>query len=171
MENRITKKVDTHLTSFKEDIKEWFDVNNSDISGDANKNAFLQFIFDYGTLSLSKEDFARRKRIKNTVPLQIRCCACRATGEQCTRRRKDGHEFCGTHIKGTPYGVVEQNKLETNTLKKKEIWVQEIKGINYFIDDTNNIYLHDDILQQTKNPTIIGKYFNDSEGNFCANFI
>jgi hypothetical protein len=172
MESRINKKVDTHLSAFKEDIKEWFDVNNSDISGDANKNTFLQFIFDYDALSLSKDDFTRRKRVKNSVPLQIRCCACRANGEQCTRRRKDGLDYCGTHIKGTPYGVVQLNKSEVNLLSKKQVWVQEIKGIQYFIDDSNNIYLHEDILNNIKNPTIIGKYSKDHNGtyNICGEF-
>lgn len=172
MESRITKKVDTHLTSFKEDIKEWFDANNSDISGDATKNAFLQFIFDYDTLSLSKDDFTRRKRVKNSIPLQIRCCACRANGEQCTRRRKDGEEYCGTHVKGTPYGIVEPNKSDINITNKKQVWVQEIKGIQYFIDDSNNIYLHEEILNNIKNPTVIGKYSVDIEGkyNICGEF-
>ena len=170
MENRISRKVDTHLMSFKEDIKEWFSKNNSDITGESNKNSFLQFIFDYGSLSLSKEDFTRRKRVKNTVSLQIRCCACRANGEQCTRRKKDGEEFCGTHIKGTPYGIVEQDKTDIVPVKKREIWVQEIKGIQYFIDNSNNIYLHEDILNSKKDPSIIGKYNIDNDGkyNICG---
>jgi hypothetical protein len=166
MENRISRKVDTHLTTFKEDIKEWFNKNNSDINGDSNKNNFLQFIFDYGSVSLSKEDFTRRKRVKNTVSLQIRCCACRANGEQCTRRKKDGEDFCGTHIKGTPYGIVEQNKNDIVQVKKCEIWVQEIKGIQYFIDSNKNIYLHEDILNNKKNPSVIGSYSVDDSGKY-----
>ena len=166
MENRISRKVDHHITSFKEDIKKWFDQNNSDISGDSNKNSFLQFIFDYDALSLSKDDFTRRKRIKNIVPLQIRCCAKRANGEQCTRRKKEGEEYCGTHIKGTPYGVAESEKNENTYIKKKEIWVQEIKGIQYFIDNEYNIYLHEDILNNRHNPTIVGKYTKSDNGTY-----
>lgn len=173
MESRITKKVDIHLTSFKEDIKEWFEANNADISGGSSRNEFLQFIFDYGTLCLSKDDFAKRKRVKNTVPTQIRCCACRANGEQCTRRRKEGEDFCGTHNKGTPYGVIQSDILDLNILKKKEIWVEEIKGIHYFIDDANNIYLHEDIVNNKKNPMIIGKYSINDDGKYdiCGKFI
>jgi len=166
MENRISRKVDHHITSFKEDIKKWFDKNNSDISGESNKNSFLQFIFDYDALSLSKDDFTRRKRVKNTVPLQIRCCAKRANGEQCTRRKKEGEEYCGTHIKGTPYGVAESEKNESASIKKKEIWVQEIKGIQYFIDNESNIYLHEDILNNKHNPVIVGKYTKGNDGNY-----
>jgi len=169
MQNRITKKVDTHVTAFKEDIKDWFDTNKADISGDSNKNAFLQFIFDYDALSLSNDDFTRRKRLKNTVPLQIRCHACRANGEQCTRRQKDGEEYCGTHIKGTPYGVVQTSKVDVVSLTKKQVWIQEIKGINYFIDDDNNIYLHSEIINNSNNPTIIGKYsMNNGKYSICG---
>ena len=110
METRITKKVDQYLTQFKKDIKDWFIENNSNISGEADKNLFLQYIYDYDNLILKREDFVRRKRIKNSVPLQIRCCACRANGEQCTRRKKNNEEYCGTHSKGTPYGIMEFNK-------------------------------------------------------------
>lgn len=166
MENRISRKVDNHLTIFKQEIKDWFDKNKCDISGDSNKSQFLQFIFDYGALSLSKDDFTKRKRVKNTVPLQIRCCACRANGEQCTRRKKEGEDYCGTHVKGTPYGMIEKNKLNITPIKKREIWVQEIKGIQYFIDNETNIYLHEDILNNNKDPSIIGKYTKDSEGNY-----
>ena len=48
----------------------------------------------------------KRKRVKNVVHLSDRCCAKRANGEQCTRRRKDTTtEYCGTHLKGTPHGI------------------------------------------------------------------
>ncbi len=62
MENRISRKVDTHLMSFKEDIKEWFNKNNSDITGESNKNSFLQFIFVFGSFSLVKKVFIWRER-------------------------------------------------------------------------------------------------------------
>ena len=82
MENRITKKVDTHLFEFKNEVKIWFDKNECDISGKHTKSDFLKFIFDFNGISLSKDDFQKRKRIKNSVPIQIRCCAKRANGEQ-----------------------------------------------------------------------------------------
>ena len=44
MENRISRKVDTHLTTFKEDIKEWFNKNNSDINGVLIKITFTVYI-------------------------------------------------------------------------------------------------------------------------------
>ena len=106
MENRIAKKVEIHLLEFKNNIKNWFDNNNSDICGQYSRSDFLKFIYDYSSISLLKDDFQKRKRIKNTIPIQIRCCAKRANGEQCTRRKKNDQEFCGTHCKGTPYGKI-----------------------------------------------------------------
>ena len=166
MENRLSKKINTHLHTFKQAIQEWFKNNNSDIIGDSNINIFLQFIFDYNYILLTKEDFTRRKRIKNNVLPPVRCCAYRANGEQCTRRKKTTFEFCGTHIKGTPYGIIQQIENETPIVNKYEVWIQEIQGIQYFIDDKNNIYLHEHILNNTNNPNIIGKYTINDAGNY-----
>jgi len=171
MENRISRKVDNYLTTFKEDVKTWFDKNEADIAGPSGKSEFLKFIFDYDALSLSKDDFSKRKRVKNTVPNQLRCCAKRANGEQCTRRRKDGDEFCGTHIKGTPYGKILTDKTEVVAPKKRDIWVQEIKGIQYFIDNQQNVYSHDDILGNKNNPTVIAKYCKVGEVYTIKNFL
>tara|TARA_B100001093_G_C26854569_1_gene1026787 strand:+ start:2425 stop:2946 length:522 start_codon:yes stop_codon:yes gene_type:complete len=166
MENRITKKVDTHLTEFKNEVKLWFDNNDCDICGKYNKSDFLKFIFDFDGISLSKDDFQKRKRVKNSVPIQIRCCAKRANGEQCTRRKKDDSDFCGTHIKGRPYGKIECTLCETPLVKKIDIWVEDIKGINYYIDEHGNVYNHEDVLSNKKNPYVIANYERDRDGNY-----
>ena len=89
---------------------------------DANTHELIQYICDYNRLSLCKEDFMKRKRVKNAVHLSDRCCAKRSDGEQCTRRKKADHvTFCGTHLKGTPHGVY--NITEE---KKQQINVAEI---------------------------------------------
>ena len=75
MENRITKKVDTLVGQFKDDVKNWLEENNVEITGNSNKSDFLKFIFDHNTVTLSQNDFQRRKRVKNDVPNLIRCCA------------------------------------------------------------------------------------------------
>ena len=157
MENRINKKVETQVGQFKQDVKQWFDDNNSAIS-ESKKSDFLKFIFDYQAIKLTTDDFQRRKRVKNVVPSSIRCCAKRANGEQCTRRKKDDDEYCGTHSKGTPYGKADNSESNSTTLKKCEVWVQEIKGIQYFIDNNFNVYNHEDILQNKTSPEVIGHY-------------
>ena len=155
MERRLTKKVESHQLSFKNDLKEWIMKN---MMKSENLPQLLTFIYDYPNLSLSKEDFQKRKRVKNTVPQFERCMAKRANGEQCTRRKKDGSCFCGTHIKGTPHGVVDDSKEPTQQIKKVEVWVQEIKGINYYIDAEKNVYLPEDIISNSKRPRVIGTW-------------
>jgi len=170
MENRITKKVDISIAQFKQDVKGWFETNNSDISGKCSKSDFLKFIFDHNTVNLSKDDFQRRKRVKNSVPSNIRCCAKRASGEQCTRRKKEECEYCGTHVKGSPYGKIECGPEELLSVKKREIWVQDIKGIQYFIDAESNVYSHEDILNNKTNPEIICQYIKDLNDNYALIF-
>ena len=72
---------------------------------------------------------------------------------------------CGTHIKGTPHGIVDSNG-ESKTVTKIEVWVQEIKGINYYIDDSNNVYLPEDILQNSTSPRKIGVWSLTESGDY-----
>ena len=100
----------------------------------------------------------KRKRIKNAVHLSDRCCAKRASCEQCTRRKKEGNEYCGTHLKGTPHGVCEPGDNEKPLGQKIEVWVQDIQGIVYYIDKNFNVYQTEDIYTNKVNPKIIAKY-------------
>ena len=85
MEKKISTKVDNYIQSFKKDIKVYLD--NEDTLSFNEKSNFLKFIYDYDNLSLDKDDFKKRKRVKSVVPLYLRCCAKRANGEQCTRKK------------------------------------------------------------------------------------
>jgi hypothetical protein len=169
MEKRITKKVEQYQHDFKTAIKDYLDQhkctvvqNNNTITSD-----FLKFVYDFQNLELSKEDFVKRKRVKNYVPNYERCSGKRANGEQCSRRKKTDECFCGTHIKGTPHGVVEESeKDQQNTMTKIEVWVQEIKGINYYIDNANNVYLPGDILSNNSNPRKIGIWNLTDNGDY-----
>jgi hypothetical protein len=125
-------------------------------------NQLLQYIYDYDRLSFNKEDLQKRKRVKNYVPIFDRCCAKRASCEQCTRRKKEGSEYCGTHMKGTPHGIIDiQNENKVNT-QKVEVWVQDIQGIVYYIDKFNNVYKTEDIVEGKQNPQIIAKYVKNN---------
>jgi hypothetical protein len=127
------------------------------------------FVYNYEKLRLGKEDFMERKRVKSVVPIYERCCAKRANGEQCTRRKKDGETYCGTHIKGTPHSIVDEVECETPTAKnvKVDIWAQDIKGIIYYIDKAGNVYDTEDIMKIDKYPKrIIAKYHQDEAGKY-----
>jgi hypothetical protein len=156
MENRINKKIEIFFSNFKTAVqKQILDMGFTETD---KTNDLIEFIFAYDRLVFSKEDFLRRKRLKNTIPNTNRCTAKRANGEQCTRRRKCDTSFCGTHFKTTPHGSFEENTSE-NTTTDVSIFVQDIKGIMYYLDDNNNIYHTSDILQNKDNPRIIAKYY------------
>ena len=122
MERRIVKKVEQHQLDFKSAIKTFLEENNclmkSTTDDNINNSNFLKFIYDFENLSLLKDDFKKRKRIKNQVPKYERCEARRANCEQCTRRKKDYCSFCGTHSKGTPHVVVDSSNNENKKITK-----------------------------------------------------
>jgi len=79
MEKRINKKLESYITTFKDNIRDKagsLGIKNEQI------NHLLQFIYDYDRLNFGKDDFIKRKRVKNVVPFFDRCCAKRANGEQ-----------------------------------------------------------------------------------------
>jgi hypothetical protein len=157
MEKRINAKLDKYIHTLKENIR-----NKGDQLGLLYKSdemgQLLQYIYDYERLTFVKEDFQKRKRVKNFVPIFDRCCAKRASCEQCTRRKKDGSEYCGTHSKGTPNGFVQMNKCGDCITKKIELVLEEVNGIAYYIDTFYNVYKTEDILSGKENPQIIAKY-------------
>ena len=161
MERRLNKKAETYITAFKDSIRE--KATQLGMTKNDQVNQLLQYIYDHDRLSFNKEDFQKRKRVKNFVPVFDRCCAKRASDEQCTRRKKDGCEFCGTHLKGTPHGVVDESNEPKNNTQKVDVWVQDIQGIVYYIDKNMNVYQAEDIISNKVNPKIIAKYVRDGE--------
>ena len=78
--------------------------------------------------------------------------------------------YCGTHIKGLSYGSILNGAAEEQQKDKKvEIWIEEINGIQWYIDSENNVYDSNDIISGSKNPRIIHKLKinNDYEYEFC----
>lgn len=169
MERRINKRIENYISELKDNVKQ--KVSELGLTKDANICQVVQYICDYERLALGKEDFMKRKRVKNVVHLSDRCCAKRANSEQCTRRRKDDTtEFCGTHLKGTPHGICDLNEEVKPQTQKIEVWAQDIQGIIYYIDKTSNVYQLEDILQGKTNPRIIAKYLKVGETYFIPEF-
>ena len=73
MERRINKKLEAYITTFKEDIK--FKAEQLGLHSNPQLSSLIQLVYDYDRLVLCKEDFMKRKRIKNAVHLSDRCCA------------------------------------------------------------------------------------------------
>lgn len=161
MEKRLNKKLELWITGFKDNIRE--KASQIGISKNDQTNQLIQYIYDYDRLTFGKEDFQKRKRVKNVVPFFDRCCAKRASNEQCTRRKKDGIEYCGTHMKGTPHGIIDNQNESKPSTQKIEVWAQDIQGIVYYIDKAYNVYQAEDIIVNKLNPKIIAKYIKNGD--------
>jgi hypothetical protein len=201
MERRISSKIDTYIIDFKDavsfKIRELGSAASAAVASEINGNGtnantsaaevstnatidqfckqLTSFVYEYEKLKLSKEDFMKRKRVKNTVSIELRCLAKRANGEQCTRKKKDGCDYCGTHTKGVPCSIMDDNEENSDKVKISQqsvnIWVQNIKGIEYFIDSSQNVYKHEDVINNSTNPRIIAKYTKNSSGTFSIAFL
>jgi hypothetical protein len=132
------------------------------------------FVYEYEKLKLTKEDFMKRKRVKNMVSIELRCLAKRANGEQCTRKKKEECDYCGTHTKGVPCSIMDDKESGDKSKLNQQsvnIWVQNIKGIEYFIDGSQNVYKHEDVINNSTNPRIIAKYSKSETGAFSIAFL
>ena len=198
MERRISGKIDAYIIDFKDalssKIRELGTAasaaaasesggagTNNCVAGAGGNTTIDQlckqlttFVYEYEKLKLTKEDFMKRKRVKNTVPIQERCLAKRANGEQCTRKKKEGCDYCGTHTKGVPCSIMDDEKDGDKPKLNQQsvnIWVQNIKGIEYFIDGSQNVYKHEDVINNSTNPRIIAKYSKSETGAFSIAFL
>lgn len=176
MERRINARIDAHTVAFKQQIAAQFEEVRQKYAHAFTEHPqlmdmhrdythIMNFIYEADKLKLSKDDFVKRKRVKNAVPVFDRCHAKRANGEQCTRRKKDGCLCCGTHTKGTPHGMFDGLNISSTNIKV-ETWVQDIKGIMYHIDNKGNVYDPEDIVANKINPNVIAKYTKSANGAY-----
>lgn len=194
MERRISGKIDAYIIDLKDALSSKIRELGSAASAAAASESgarhdkcvagttidqlckqLTTFVYEYEKLKLTKEDFMKRKRVKNTVPIQERCLAKRANGEQCTRKKKEGCDYCGTHTKGVPCSIMDDDEENGDKSKLNQqsvnIWVQNIKGIEYFIDGSQNVYKHEDVINNSTNPRIIAKYSKSETGAFSIAFL
>ncbi len=171
METRINRMIATYLSDMKETIKK--QILDLNFSEKEKMNELLETIVEYPRLILNKDDFIKRKRVKNSIPVVNRCIALRANGEQCTRRRRGDCDYCGTHFKSSPNGIANEYdkdmpELEPscrptsvqikNKNQKLEVFAGDIQGLVYYLDKHGNVYKTEDILQNKENPAIVAKY-------------
>ena len=153
MEKKLNSKSEQFITSFKDQIRQKaIDLNFAEKD---KINELVEYVYEYERLQLNKDDLSKRKRIQNAMPTQNRCNAKRADNKQCTRKRKDGSEFCGTHSKGAPNGIADE--VCGTCTKKLDVVATEIMGIIYYIDKFNNVYKTEDILNNVVDPAVIAK--------------
>lgn len=140
----ISKKAGELQTQNQHKEKTSTSKENSNMNmSDPVLTSLIQYIYDYPRIAFSKEDIEKRKRAKNIVPLCDRCIAKRAANVQCTRKKKQGQEYCGTHMKGTPHGLTTDESEEDNEVDESEhptfgLTGEELSNTNMHSNDTSS---------------------------------
>jgi len=83
------------------------------------------------------------------------CMGRKQDGKQCTRKRKPNIEFCGKHENNRRYGRIDDDKTIIMTNNSRDIMrfvKKNINGLEYLIDDKNNVIDFSDI----ESPEFIG---------------
>ena len=145
MESRVNKKITFYVNDLKDGIINQMKImKDSTLDLNSQYDSIISYIINYKLLNLQKEDFNKRKRNKNIVNDCEKCKAKRSNGEQCSRRRREGFDFCGTHCKGTPYGVVGESIV---TSKRKIVLDGVDKdGIITYFDTDGKEYPMEELL-------------------------
>jgi len=156
MEKQINKQIEEYITTMKDDIRNKILELGLDQQHMSKTNELLEYIYDYSRLVVKKDEINKKKRGKPDIAPIKRCNAYRADNEQCTRRKKEGSEYCGTHVKGIPNGFIQKDECMPCLNTKIEVIAREIDGIVYYIDSLQNIYKTEDVMNNVENPRIIG---------------
>ena len=146
--DNINSQINKNVLIFKQNI---IDI----ITSDRGDQTIIDQINNYIFPLLSNDHMNKKKRTKNNIPICERCEAKRASGERCSRRKRGASIYCGTHIKGTPHGKINDKQ---SSLKKIETINKDINGIIYCIDKFGNVYDNEDILCGKPNPRVLTQY-------------
>ena len=148
MEQRRTNEL---ITTYFRDMKTALcnRIQTLNLATDPNVASVVQFVCDYPPLVLGDAD-APKRRATTCKSSSERCVALRAAGEQCSRRRREGELFCGTHAKGAPH-VFEPHGEDVPLV----VWVREIQGIPHYIDNMGNVYCTEDVINGVTHPRIV----------------
>ena len=109
--------------------------------------------------------FGVKKRNRRVLPKDKQCMGRKLDGAQCTRGRKDGTEYCKSHMNKLPFGRIDDvmhakvamkrgRKKKGGSIDNNKYIVTQIETIgesNYLVDDNNFVYSFD-----AKNPEFLG---------------
>ncbi len=171
MEKNLKLKLTTHFNNNNLILRQWFEKGEYKVIDEFNNdktNEFISKLNEIQPYELTKDDFKRRTRLRTVIPTHSQCRAVRLNGERCTRKKKANCEYCGTHLKGLPKGVVDEDVSASADTPRTEIWIEEICGVHQYIDINNNIYSTEDIMQNIKNPRIIAKWKKNDKGEYIV---
>ena len=111
-----------------------------------NKYCISDLEFDDSSIVKKK----KRKKNKQLAKDEL-CMAKKADGCQCTRRRKDGNEYCGKHMGNLKFGRIDDEEKYQNSDQYIKTMHEKINGNDYLVDENNIVYSFD-----KQNPTVIG---------------
>ena len=151
MDKRVNQQLEKYLIQFKDNIKQ--KVTDLSFEDKAKSSELLEFVYEYERLSFTKDDFIKRKRVQNVIPDNNRCIAKKSCSDQCTRRRKTDSEYCGTHSKYA--SQIDGDSIVTKTV---EVVAKEMEGIVYYVDEFQNVFRTEDILNEKENPQVVSRY-------------
>lgn len=169
MDKIVNDKISSYVMDMKTDFKNLHNnMNIEDMNQEESKSLIYQminFIDSVSAIEFTPSDLSKRTRVKNIVPQYDRCIAKIAGGGQCTRKKRNEYELCGTHLKGTPHGLLNDTDNTPKT-KKVTVTAHDIKGIYYYLDDDGNVYDTSDVTQGKQNPRVVAKYTKDDNETF-----
>ena len=90
MERRIQEHCNGYIKNYKEFIRATI------INEGLSENEKLEKIFHYECLNIDLAQFTKKKRVRNVIATEERCCAYRA--DEDVQEEKDGHDVW-THRK------------------------------------------------------------------------
>lgn len=167
MDKIINDKLSTYTVNMKTEFNKLYDTMDIQcMNQEESKSLIYQminFMDGVSAIEFTPADLSKRKRVKNIVPHYDRCIAKIAGSGQCTRKKRLTHELCGTHLKGTPHGLLHDTNDAPKT-KKITVTAHDIKGIYYYLDDDGNVYNTSDVTQGKPNPRVVAKYAKNDNG-------
>ena len=168
---QANKRIESYLIQFKQDIQQ--KIKTTEFQEKEKTCELLEYIWEYPKFQFQQKHDANlfnkkteKKSTETTANQQVKpedqCIAKRsADGDQCTRKKKKGSNYCGTHAK------IEKNATnQAPPINKMEVSAEDIHGIIYYIDAHNNVYHTEDILESKENPRIIAKAIRHPDNTF-----
>lgn len=111
-----------------------------------------------------------KKRNRKTLQNDLRCMGRKIDGKQCTRRKKNGNEYCQSHLKKLTNGRIDEDytqpKKKNKRGRKRKVefdprayddeyittWEDIVDDEKVLVDVNNNVYSFD-----LTNPKLLGK--------------
>ena len=117
-----------------------------------------------GKFNISRSDLERlipiisEKKKKKITPCNndIQCMGRKQDGKQCTRRRKEGSDYCGKHINCQKYGRIDDNNNDKMNDELLRTVLINIDNKEYLIDNNKNLFTF-----HLESPEYIGKFIDN----------